>query len=73
MMEEAAAMLGSHRGIVFSQPCRPHRPQVATSPRRLPPNMAEKLSQHSKSEGKQGTPSKLCKLPTFERHSDTLL
>ena len=51
-------MLGTHRGIVFSQPCRPRRPQVATSRRRLPQNAAEKLSQHSKSEGKKGTPSK---------------
>ena len=50
-------MLGAHRRIVFSQPCRPHRPQVAASPRRLPPNLTEKLSQYSKSEGEQGTPA----------------
>ena len=64
-------MLGTHRRIVFSQPCRPRRPQVTASPRRLPPNLTEKLSQYSKSEGRQGTPSKLCKLLTFERHADS--
>ena len=64
-------MLGTRRDIVFIQPCRPRRPQVTTSPRCLLQNAAEKLSQHLKLEGKQGTPSKLCKLPTFEHHSDT--
>ena len=46
MTEEAAAMLGARRGIIFSQPRRPRRLQVVTSTLRLPPNMTEKLSHH---------------------------
>ena len=42
--------------IVLRQARRPHQPQAVTSPRRLPPNLTEKLSPHSKSEDEQGTP-----------------
>jgi|HubBroStandDraft_1064217.scaffolds.fasta_scaffold43702_1 hypothetical protein len=49
-------MLGAHHGIILSQTRRPHQPQVATSPCRLPPNPTEKLSLHSKLEYEQGTP-----------------
>jgi hypothetical protein len=68
-MEEAAVMLWDHRGIGLSQPCRPRRPchrQVVTSPRRLPPNLTEKLSPHSKSDDEQRTPGKLFKCLTIE-------
>ena len=65
-MEEPAAMLGASRGIILSQPHRPHQPQAVTSPRRLRPNLMEKLSPCSKLEDEQGTPGKLCKLATLE-------
>src|ERR1700730_16500927 len=42
--------------IVLSKPRRPHQPLAVTSPRRLPPNLTEKLSPRSKSEDEQGTP-----------------
>ena len=41
--------------IVLSQPRRPHQPQAVTSPRRLQPNLTERLSPHLKSEDEQGT------------------
>ena len=56
MTEEPAAMIGAHCGIILSQEHRPHQLQVVTSPCRLPPNLTEKLSPHSKSEDEQGTP-----------------
>ena len=66
MMEEAAAMLGAHRGIILSQPRRPHQPQAVTSRHRLPPNLMEKLSPYSKLDDKRQAPSKFCKRLTFE-------
>ena len=59
-------MPGANRGIVLSQPRRPHQLQTITSPHRLPPNLMEKLSPYSKLEDERQTPSKFCKRLAFK-------
>ena len=53
MMEEPAAMLGGHWGIVSASSIV----LVVASTRRLPPNLTEKLSHHSKLEDEHGVPT----------------